>query len=221
MAKQSHTDALMVAGAGLAAFAGYEFLYRPWKAKKDLAALTGTPPAAGGGLSPFFSTPTIVGPAVSPGGQQGSIVDPRANPGGDVGQAMWRKNWTQQYATDRLAAIKAAYARSISAINALKSQVANPNASAVPAAQLALQQSDAAAANAATQQQAALARGDQVAAATWASALAAHQQDSQEIRGRIAAASAPPDNTAGIAAYEGAIAGLKADYKALTGLDLA
>lgn len=220
MAAAKRHDALIIAGAGAAAFAGYEFVYKPWAAKKALDAAAGIAPATGGGLSPFFSTPTIVGPSVNPGGVQGSIVDPRVTPGGDVGQAMWRKTWTQQYAAARLAAIKKGLSDSLGAISQLQQQTANPAASGIAAAQLAAQQNDAAAAGAVQQQQAALAAGDAAGAALWASAAAAHQQDAREIRARIATASAPPDNTAAIAAYQGAAAGLRADYKALTGLDL-
>lgn len=220
MAAAKRHDALIIAGAGAAALAGYEFVYKPWAAKKAAAALL-APTGGGAALpSPFFSTPTIVGPSVNPGGVQGSIVDPRVTPGGDVGQAMWRKNWTQQQAAARLAALKKGLSDSLGAITQLQQQQANPAASGIAAAQLAAQQNDAAAAGAIQQQQALLAAGDVAGAALWASAAAAHQQDAREIRARIATASAPPDNTAAIAAYQGAAAGLRADYKALTGLDL-
>lgn len=217
--QQSHT-ALWLGGAAAAAFAGYEFVYKPWAANQALLAAGGA-----SALSPLFpssmvSSPTIVGPSVNPGGIQGSIVDPRVSPGGDVGQAMWRKNWTQTQAAARLAAIKTGYANSLAAISQLQGQVANPAASGIAAAQLALQQSDAGAAQAIANQQAALQAGDQAGAALWASAAAAHQQDSREIRARIATASAPPDNSAAIAAYQGTIAGLKSDYAALTGMTL-
>lgn len=214
-----HHEALWVAGIGAAAFAGYELLYKPWAAAKALAA------TAAGGLAPLFpssmlSSPTVVGATANPGGVQGSIVDPRVTPGGDVGQAMWRKNWPQAQAAARLAAIKLGYSNSLAAISQLQSQVANPAAAGIASAQLALQQNDAAAARAVANQQAALQAGDAAGAALWASAAAAHQQDSREIRGRIATASAPPDNSAAIAAYQGTIAGLKADYAALTGMTL-
>lgn len=212
---QNH-DLLWLGGAAALGLAGYEFLYKPWVAAQ-LAATTALSPLMPGSM---ISSPTLVGPSVNPQGVQGSIVDPRVSPGGDVGQAMWRKNWTQQQAADRLAAIKLGYSNSLAAISQLQSQVANPAAGGIAAAQLALQQSDAAAADAINQQQLALAKGDQAGAAMWAAAAAAHQQDSREIRGRIATASSPPDNSAGIAAYQGTIAGLKADYAALTGMTL-
>lgn len=218
-AQRGSHDVLIVGGLGAVAFAGYEFLYKPWAAAKAAAAglaLPSYPSAAS-----FVSTPTIVGPSVNPGGIQGSIVDPRTTPGGDVGQAMWRKNWTQAQAAARLAAIKTGVSNSLAAISQLQQQVANPASAGVASAQLALQQEDAAAAQAVTNQQAALAAGDQAGAALWASAAAAHQQDSREIRARIATASAPPDNSAAITQYQSTIAALKGDYKALTGLDLA
>lgn len=215
-AANTNHDLLWVGGAAALGFVGYEFLFKPWAAAQALAASPLTP------ISPasMISSPTPIGPVGNPTGIQGSIVDPRLSPGGDVGQAMWRKNWTQQQAAARLAAIKQGYSNSLAAIAQLQGQVVNPAAAGIAAAQLALQQSDNAAAGAVAAQQDALAKGDQAGAAMWASAAAAHQQDSREIRGRIATASAPPDNTAGIAAYQGAIAGLKADYAALTGMTL-
>lgn len=216
-AQKSNHDLLWLAGGGAALFAGYEFIYKPWAASQALAAV--------GALSPIsptsmISSPTLVGPSVNPGGIQGSIVDPRVSPGGDVGQAMWRKNWTQQQAQQRLDQIKAGYSTSLGAITQLQQQVTNPAAAGIASAQLAAQQSDAAAAAAVASQQAELAKGNAAGAALWASAAAAHQQDAREIRARIATASAPPDNSAAIAGYQGAIAGLKADYLALTGLSL-
>lgn len=217
---QSHAG-LWVAGLGVAGLAAYEFIFRPWQAAQAAAATAG----GGSALAPLFpssmiSSPTLVGPSVNPGGVQGSIVDPRVSPGGDVGQAMWRKNWTQAYTTARLAAMKKGYADSLTAIAQLQNQVVNPLSAGIPAAQLQAQLNDKAAADEITAQQAALAAGDTVGAALHASAAAVHEQDAREIRARIATASAPPDNTAAIAAYQGTIAGLKADYMALTGMTL-
>lgn len=212
-----------VAGIGAAAFAGYEFVFKPWRARQAAAALLGPTSGGGGGsfLAPGISTPTIVGGGFAPGGVQGSIVDPRVNPGGDVGQAMWRKNWPQAQAAARLSQIKAAYSTAIGTLTQLRQQSINPAAAGIPAAQLAAQQNDMAAAQAIARQQQDLAAGDVTGAALWATAAANHQNDAREIRARIAQASGPPDNSAGIAAYEGAAAALKADYRALTGLELA
>lgn len=217
---QAQTDkhaALWVAGIGAAAFAGYEWIYKPWANAQALADVASLSPLSPVGM---VSSPTIVGSTANPGGVQGSIVDPRVTPGGDVGMAMYRKNWPQAQAAARLQAIKAGYSTSLGAISQLQSQAVNPAASGIAAAQLVLQQNDAAAAAAIANQQTALAAGDAAGAALWASAAAAHQQDSREIRARIATASAPPDNSAAIAAYQGTIAGLKADYAALTGMTL-
>jgi hypothetical protein len=219
MAAARKHDALVLGGAAAAALAAYNFLYKPWKAGQAAAGIPGLPP-----LASFLSTPGTVGPSAPPaGGPQGSIVDARISPGGDVGYAMWKKNWTQQQATARLDALKTAYRAALAQISALRAQTTNPAlASAnIGAATLAAQQNDAAAADALARSAAALAAGDQAGAATWAAAAAAHQQDAREIRSRVTAVNTAPDNTAAIAAYEGAAAGHKADYFALTGMTLA
>lgn len=205
-------DVLILGALGGAAFLGWEFIYKPWKAKKDLSL----PASAGGGISPFASTPTIVGPSVNPGGVQGSIVDPRTTPGGDVGQAMWRKNWTETQARMRLTAIKDAARGAIAAIARLQAGASQPEG--VAQAQQFVRDNEAALTNAVAQKNAKLAAGDNAGAAPWAAAETAHRQNIAEAQARIAQAAQP--DTAGIAKYEGALASLRADYKALTGLDL-
>jgi hypothetical protein len=216
-ARQNH-DVLVMGAIGGGGLLAYQFLYKPWKAAKELAAIGGASTLPTYAPASVLSTPVSVGPA--PGGVQGSIVDPRQTPGGLVGQVMWKKNWTQAQAQARLDALRNALATAQGAIANLKANTANPNAAGIPAAQLAAQQNDAAAANAIAQQQAALAAGDQAAASLWAASAAAHQQDAREIRARILAAGQAVDNSGAIAAYESAIAGYKSDFFALTGAAL-
>lgn len=220
MAKQPSVAVLLASGG--AAFAAYQFLYKPWLAAKAAGsgAAASTWPMFNPGPTPTVSTPTVVGPTYSgPGGQQGSIVDPRVNPGGDVGQAMWKKNWTQAQAATRLAALKSAFAQAKAAIAALQAPGANaPNVAAglqlATANELAAANEDQAFARA-------VAAGDDAAAAQWRVAADAHRADAKEIRARVAAAQAAPDAAAQIAAWQGAMAGHAADYFALTGLQLA
>ena len=220
MAK-SDNKTLLLAGGGVAAFAAYEFLLKPWLAAKNAAA------AASGALPTLFSPPatsSLVSSPTStwaPGGVQGSIVDPRITPGGDVGQAMWKKNWTQQQATTRLTALKAAYANAMAQIQAAKSPSSNPAAAGIPAAQQQLAVVQSAIANAEARAAQDAAAGDQAGAAKWAGAAATHRQDAAQLQQRIiAAAAAPAGDPAALAAWEGAAAGFKADYFALTGMNI-
>jgi hypothetical protein len=211
-------------GGGAAVLAGYEFLLKPWLAAKNL----GTPAGGGGGGFPSIlpswsgvTTPSSIGPAVNPGGVTGSIVDPRISPGGDVGQAMWRKGWTQLVATDRLNKLKAAFAQAMQAIAAMKSATANPAAAGIPAAEAEYAKVMSAALQAEQMKLAAQSRGDAPAVTVWAAAEAAHRQDALEIRARIAAAAAPLNvDQAALTRWESAAAGHKADYAALTGMTI-
>lgn len=214
-AKEHHT-ALWLAAAGGAAVAGYELFYKPWKTSHDLAAATG--------LSPLFPTggltsPSSIGPAPASTQQQGSIVDPRNSPGGDVGQVMWKKNWTQQQATDRLNAIKQGIANSRAAIATLQSGVgtANPAAAGINQAQAQLAAETAALASAKVAYDQLVAAGNTAGAAQYSAAIAGHQNDINELNARIAAASQPVNTTGAVAAYQGTLASLLADYTALTG----
>lgn len=218
MAAQKDTHTLLwIAGAGGAAVAGYELFYKPWRTAKDLAAATG------GAISPLLptgglSSPSYVGPSPVSTQQQGSIIDPRTSPGGDVGAAMWKKNWTQTQATQRLNAIKTGVANSRAAIANLSSNTANPAAAGLNAAQAQLAAESAALAQAQQAYSRLTAAGDTAGAASYAAAIAGHQNDINDLNARIAAAQRPSDNSAAIAAYQGALAGLLADYTALTGM---
>lgn len=213
-AKEHHT-LLWIAGAGGAVVAGYELFYKPWQTAQALAAATGlTPLLPTGGLS----SPSYVGPSPVSGQQLGSIPDPRVNPGGDVGAAMWKKNWTQGQAAARLTAIKTGIANSRQAIATLSSNTANPAAAGINAAQAQLAVESAALANATATYNRLVASGDVAGAAAYSAEIAGHKNDINELQARIDAASKPADNTAAIAAYQGTLAGLLADYTSLTNM---
>lgn len=215
---------VIVAG-GAAALAGYHFLLRPYLAAKAAAAAPSSTPSLLPSLSPV-TFPTQVGPSPSAGGQyQGSIVDPRVSPGGDVGQAMWRKNWTQLQAATRLNAIKAAAAEAKAKLAQLRApgQVNAQAAALISQGQQKLAEVQAVAANDRVRQAAALNAGDLAGAAAWEAAAISHEGEAREIAARISAtsAAATQENSGAIAAYETALANQMADYLALTGYQLA
>ena len=224
MAKQNLSPGVLVVG-GAAALAGYQFILKPLLAAKSAAA---TPLSTLWPSSPAISTPTNVGPSLTPstGGQyQGSIIDPRTSPGGDVGQAMWRKNWTQAQASARLDALKKAAANAQTMLAQLR-QAGAPSAQVqalVSAGQAELGRIQAVAANDRLREAQALTAGDAAGAQAWGQAAADHEGQAREIAARISAtsAAATADNGAAIVAWEGALAGHKADYLALTGYSLA
>lgn len=147
MAAKSQHRLLEIAGILAAGVGAYEFLYKPWIAAQ--AAATGTtvispytsaatsitpsyavsPPSTSPAPTTLLTVPVQVAPATqNPGGPyQGSIVDPRNSPGGPVGYAMWLKNWTQAYATQRLSDLTNAY-------NGAMAQLQTPGLSASDAA---------------------------------------------------------------------------------------
>jgi hypothetical protein len=221
-AKQKHTG-LYLAGGAAAALGGYQFVLKPWLAAKAAAAAGATGASAGlfPSLFPSVTAPINVGPSASAGGQyQSSIKDPRKDPGGPVGEAMARKNWTQQQATERLNAITAAARLAVQQIAALQANTVNPNSANVAQAQAALAANRAALANAQAQQAQNAQDGDALGATKWQAAAAAHAQDISELEARIRAALAPLDNSGAIAAYQGALANQRGDYFALTGVQL-
>lgn len=221
MAGAKQHKLLIYGGGAAAAFAAYEFVYKPWKLSQDAALLGSTSMFPSLGPSSMLSTPSVTNwGGAAPGGVQGSIVDPRVTPGGDVGAAMYKKTWTQAYATDRLAKIKAGIANSKAGIAQLQAQTVNPAASGIANAQLILQQTMRARDNAVQQAANARAAGDQNGAAIWNAAVNAHNQDIAELNARISAAQTAPDNSSGIAAYQGALAALIAEYNALTGMTI-
>jgi len=233
MAQQQHT-LLTIGALGAAAIAGYEFLYKPWKAEQDAALLgtttgidpttglpsnTGNPggvmyPSSAGVLSPIVDTGinNPPGPYVTaPVGNVGippSNLDPGAAVGGPIGTMMTRKNWTQQQATDRYNLLQTTYAASVANLNALTSgQTAQQIQAALAAENAALQA-------AGPPYNAALARGDAATANQWKIAIDGHNQDIAELNARLQAINS------NIAAYQNQIAGLQSDYYNLTGLQL-
>lgn len=217
-AAKEHHALLWLGLVGGGGFAAYELFYKPWAAAQALAA-------AGTGVSPLLpatgglTSPIYTGPSPSAGGQyQGSIVDPRVTPGGDVGQAMWRKNWTQDQATARLNAVKTAIANARTAIATLSSQTVNPAAAGINAAQAQLAAESAAMATAKQAYDQLVAAGNTAGAAAYQAEIAGHQNDINDLNARIAAAQKAPDNSTAIAAYQGQLAANLAEYTALTGL---
>lgn len=211
-------DLLWLAAGGAGLFAGYELVVKPWLAAKAAAA-AGTST----GLPSLFPSSMISSPTIVPGSgapTQSSIKDPRVSPGGDVGEIMARKGWSQQQAQARIDALKAAKATALQAISQLQTNTGNPNAAGIAAAQVQLNATITARDNALARKAADEAAGDAAGAAKWAAAAAAQQQDITELQARIAAAGRPLDNSAAIAAYQGALASANADYRALTGHDI-
>lgn len=220
-AASKHHDLLVLAGGGAAALAGYQFILKPLLAR--LQGGGALPNLLGG---PFaISTPSIVGgtgvysPVTGPGGSI-SIVDPRVTPGGLVGQVMYRKNWTQVQAQARLDQLMTACRTATAQIAALSVPGANPAAAGVAAAQAQIQANQVAANTARQRAAQDLANGDTAGAANWSTAAASHEQDIVELSNRVSAGLASVDNSAAVAAYQGALAGYKANWLALTGQNL-
>lgn len=211
-ATAQHHTLLKVGGAAVAALAGYEFLYKPWKASQDAALLaaTGTTssilPSSGGGgggyTLPYITAPTTVG-AIQP-----SNLNPGAAVGGPTGTCMSRKGWTQSQCENRLNGLVAGYQSAAAMLASLQNgtEVATAKAS-LTANQAALQQAMQA-------YNQALATGDAAGANQWKAAIDGHNAD---IAALTAAISGVPGR---ITQIQSAIAGFIHDYQALTGLTL-
>lgn len=235
---RKHRRLLWIAGAGVGAYVAYRYVYRPWADARALAALPGgaAAGAAGGGTSPAIlpnypnisfpnplnmltpPAPPITAPVTStPAGVPTTQVPSiGATVPGLVGVVMRKKNWTQQQAQTRLDQLVAGAQNARAQITALSSASSNPAAAGIPAAQAALAASQAALAVAQQAYNQLVAAGDANGAALYHAAILGHQNDINELNARIAAASTANDNTAAIAAYEGALASLDNDYFALT-----
>lgn len=227
--KKKHRKLLWIAGAGVGGLAAYQWLYKPWKLQRDIALAA----AAGGATVPDGTMPALQfpgslfpGPSTMVAPPQPGIIPSNLNPGaavgGVVGACMIKKGntWTQGQCETRLNAIVQGYKNSQAAIANLKSQTTNPAAAGIPAANLQLQQEIAARNAAASMAASTAASGDAQGAAIWQAAVDAHTQDISELQARIAAAGNANDNSAGIAAYEGAMAALDSNYFDLTGVHL-
>ncbi len=217
---------LWIAGAGVGAWAGYQFIYKPWAAARAAAL------AAGGQVPSLFpSLPALGGPVTVPGpgamvsGPAPQIMPSNLNPGaavgGVVGACMQKKGntWTQQQCQSRLDALTAAASTAQYAIAQLR-QAGNPAAAGIPDAQAALAAEQSALNIATTNYNNSVAVGNSSDAAIWHAAMLGHQNDINELNARIAAAQQPVDNSAAIAAYQGQLAANDNDYFALTGVHL-
>lgn len=224
MAKSNH-DLLYLALAGGGAFAGYEFLYKPWAAAQAAVA-NGAVSAGGFNFPPVSSMVTGASPAIDTSlvpGQTAPIYS--SNPSlaypGIIGNCMAKKGntWSAAQCQTRLNAYIVSYNNAAQAIANLKANTANPAASGIPAAQAELARVDAVI----TQQQAALAQqpADSQGYQQFATSIAALQTDRAQIAQRIASAAMAVDNSPAIAAYQGAMAAADSDFFNLTGTHLA
>lgn len=208
MAKQqiTLTKAALAGGAG---FLAYKFVYQPWRAAQDAAAIPQPsilPWSGGGGAgvgAPALSYPQFVGP-------QPSNLDPGARVGGVIGTCMHRKGWPEGQCRTRHDEIITGYNRTKAQLANLKSGAASVEV----AAQLAANR--AALANASAQYNAALARSDQAAALQWKAAIDGHMSDIRDLEARSSTFIAGQ-----ITALETTLAQLQANYSALFGASLA
>lgn len=216
MARRKHT-LLWVAGAGVAGWAAYYYLYKPWAA----AQAAGVGAGGATGLNYYNFLPPAGSMVPSPSQIVGyTSLGPQYS--GPVGACISRKGgtWSAAKCEERLNALVAAAQTAKAQIAALKSNTANPNAAGIAATQAQLALTQAALANAQVQYNKAVVANDSLGAAKWNSAIVGHQNDIAALSALIAAAQKPIDNSAAIAAYEGALAGHDADYYALTGYHL-
>lgn len=240
MATRNNHTLLWLTGAGVGGLAAYEWLYKPWAAQQTGSALPAgsTLPTYPSLPTPnYVSTPalTVTAPTTTPAPTVSSPPDLIPPPsisvgastsigpqyGGDVGAALARKpNWTPQYAQERLTALVNAVNNDKQQVAALRAGTANPNAAGIPAAQAAILANQQALAAATANYNAALAAGNTNDAAMWALQMQGHRSDIADITARIAAAQQPVNDTGGIAAWEGALAGHDTDFFNLTGRHL-
>lgn len=210
MASKDHA-LLKVGGAAAAAFAAYEFLYKPWRnaqlAAQAAAGSTafGSPfvqTGAGGNFGlPFIQFPTQVGPMPS-------NLDPGAQVGGPIGYCMHYKGWTQSQCQTRYNKVVAAYKDGVAKLAALQngSQLASLNA--------ALAADQAALTNAQAAYNAAVASGDAGRALVLQQEIGVHLQNMAVTRQQIAAI---PTQTA---AFQTDLAQLQADFLKTFGQNL-
>lgn len=210
MAKQGH-PVLMAGGAVAAALAGYEFVYKPWKATQDAALATSsglfapTGGGGGGGGLPYVTTPTVL----NPGNIQPSNLNPGAVVGGPTGTCMSRKMWPQQQCQTRLDALTQGYA-------SIKSQLATLLSGAdVTAMKATIVANQQALANAMAAYNTAIATNNPALANQLKIEIDGHNADIAALQAHVARV--PTD----ITALQNTLAGLAHDYQALTGLTLA
>lgn len=214
MAKKKH-GLLELLGLGAAAFAGYKFVYEPWRLNQDALATS----AAGGAVTPTYTDTGVGGllsaisaPAPSVGTSYPitpSNLDPGAAVGGAVGACMHKKGLTQSDCTARLQKIVAAIQAAQTQLASLQSGSATANLQAFLTANQAAVASDQANITAAT------ARKDTGAVASYKAALAAHQANVTSAAQQLAQIPGQ------ITAIQAAIAGAMANYTSYTGLQYA
>lgn len=212
-AAQHHT-LLKIGGAAAAAFAGYEFLYKPWKAAQDAAALaaagTGINPgytSTGGGGGGLFSLPYITSPSPNVGVTP-SNLDPGAAVGGPIGYCMHKKGWTQTQCTQRYNAIVSAYQAGVAALQALQS------GTGAAGTQAQIDATKAALANAQAQYNAAVAASNPAMAQQWLATITAAQADIASLTQLLTTI---PGR---VASYQHDLAGLVSDFQNLFGIAL-
>lgn len=213
---------LWAAGAGVAGFAAYKWVYQPWAAQRALLAAAGATNA--GGFLPSYPTAPLPSPGtmLSPPTTVGGPTSIGQTYGGVLGACIAKKGgtWTPQYCQQRLDALVGAAQNAKAAIAQLKAGGTNPAAAGIPAAQAALAANQAALATATTNYNNSLAAGNSNDAAIWHAAILGHQADIVDLTNRIAAAKAPVNNLAAISAFEGQLASNDNDYFNLTGVHL-
>lgn len=230
MARRKHR-LLWIAGAGVAAYGAYRFLYKPWAAgqladSSDLPGGSGystLPGGAAGSVLPgtLLPSPSAMIPTPATVGPIGfNSLGPQY--GGVLGACIAKKGgtWSPEKCQARLNALVDAARTAKGQIAALKSGTANPHAGLLPALQARLAQTQAAMMAANANYTLNVAQGDTVGAAQWHAAALGHQSDVNDLNARIAAVSAPANNNSAISAYEGALAGYDNDYFNLTGVRL-
>lgn len=227
MAKRNRRTLLWLAGAGVGAYVGYQYVYKPWRAGQ---VANGNAPLPGGG---YYPAPGGGGslPGPMPGGsllpQPGNItpigwstLGPQY--GGVLGACIAKKGgtWSPEKCQARLNELVNAGRVAKAKIAELKAGIPNPAAAGVPVGQTKLLEVQAAIVNDQQQYAAASAAGDAVRAAAWHGALLSHQAEANAIAAHLAASQKPIVDTVAIAAWEGALAGHDTDYFNLTGVRL-
>lgn len=226
--KRNQRRLLWIAGTGVGAYLAYRYVYQPWAAQRALAATgggaAGLPGATGAGGVSLYPQPLLPGLSSILAPVQDIVPITSIGPqyGGVLGACIQRKggSWSAEKCSTRLTQLVDAFNTAKAQVAALKSAAANPAAAGIPAAQAQLAASQAALVNATAGYNRDMAAGDTAGAAKWMAAIQGQQSDINALQARIATAGQAVDNTAGIAAYQGAMAAHDADYFNLTGVHL-
>lgn len=213
MAAANQHTLLKLGGAAAAAFVGYEFIYKPWRAAKDAALAASAGSLSPGGLPytitsgggnfglPYITTPQSIGPMPS-------NLDPGAAVGGPVGYCMHKKGWTQNQCTSRYNAIVTAYQAAVTEIQKLQTGTAQA------ATQAQITSTQAAIAQAQAALNAAFAAGNVAQVDALRAKIAAWSADVAALQTLLNQAGAK------LASYQSAVAGLASDFQNLFGIAL-